>query len=107
MGSYTVMAENVLKFLETFAPQAKIIYRSSVTGHADCRQYDKPITSIVADGLHQNYNWADFESFNRIWKEVIRGRPTSSYMDVSFTKMRADGHSGPVREIEDVRICDF
>ncbi|RUS19953.1 hypothetical protein BC937DRAFT_86668 [Endogone sp. FLAS-F59071] len=117
LEAYSIMIDRVLNHFVTEYPHARVFVRGSIYGHLNCSQYTEPFTTPKSPTLTpETYNWNDILPMNEMWKasycdtnmfvsaeiqppmyNAIRtlNNPQITYLDISFTELRGDGHSDP------------
>jgi hypothetical protein len=92
---YRTVIEHVSNHLiTTLKPSARIMFRTSTSGHANCGNITIPLPHSESIKLQTLYNWSSLSLFNDIIQQVIQKYPRIKLLDVSgYSNLRADAHS--------------
>ncbi|GJP54320.1 hypothetical protein CLOM_g13422, partial [Closterium sp. NIES-68] len=89
---------SALRFLRNKLPDTLIIYRTTVQGHANCTEHDKP---LLLPGPTDNlpFFWGKFHGQNELARRAVE-EVGGVFMDVeSMTVLRPDSHQGFIPEL--------
>lgn len=84
-----------LAHVARLAPGARVILRSTPTGHPNCLSYTAPLRAPLApSALAKRHHWTDFPRQNGIMRAVAREQGVP-FVDYAMpTALRPDGHKG-------------
>ncbi|CAI5532720.1 unnamed protein product [Closterium sp. Naga37s-1] len=89
---------STLRFLRNKLPDALLIYRTTVQGHANCSEHDKP---LLVPGPTDNlpFFWGKFHEQNELARAAVE-EVGGVYLDVAaMTVLRPDSHQGFIPEL--------
>ncbi|CAI5477449.1 unnamed protein product [Closterium sp. Yama58-4] len=89
---------STLRFLRNKLPDAILIYRTTVQGHANCSEHDKP---LLVPGPTDNlpFFWGRFHEQNELARAAVE-EVGGMYLDVAaMTVLRPDSHQGFIPEL--------
>ncbi|CAI5526107.1 unnamed protein product [Closterium sp. Naga37s-1] len=89
---------STLRFLRNKLPDALLIYRTTVHGHANCSEHDKP---LLVPGPTDNlpFFWGKFHEQNELARAAVE-EVGGVYLDVAaMTVLRPDSHQGFIPEL--------
>ncbi|CAI5493560.1 unnamed protein product [Closterium sp. Naga37s-1] len=89
---------STVRFLRNKLPDALLIYRTTVQGHANCSEHDKP---LLVPGPTDNlpFFWGKFHEQNELARAAVE-EVGGVYLDVAaMTVLRPDSHQGFIPEL--------